>query len=123
MSAPWKNALTPWSRASRARSFSISAASPNPFSITFTPSRASASAIARPMPLVEPVTTALLPTSSLPIAFPFLVLSDFPARLVRLQGRRAQHLDVQDAVFVVRLRCNGEAELVVEALEMLLRTD
>src|SRR5579859_1728181 len=40
------------------RSFSISAASPKPLMRTLAPSLASARAMPRPMPLVEPVTTA-----------------------------------------------------------------
>ena len=44
-----------------ARSFSIAAASPNPLITTSAPSLANALAMARPMPLVEPVTNATLP--------------------------------------------------------------
>src|SRR5512135_1253968 len=40
------------------RSFSMSAASPKPLMRTLAPSLASARAMPRPMPLVEPVTTA-----------------------------------------------------------------
>src|SRR5580704_1565577 len=45
------------------RSFSIAAASPKPLMVTLAPSAASARAIARPMPDVEPVTSADLPFS------------------------------------------------------------
>ena len=41
---------------------SISAGSPKPLSITFAPSAASARAMASPMPEVEPVTSATLPS-------------------------------------------------------------
>src|SRR5689334_17482976 len=47
-----------------ARSFSIAAASPNPLMTTLAPAPAILRAIARPMPLVEPVTTADLPLRS-----------------------------------------------------------
>src|ERR1700679_283163 len=45
------------------RSFSIAAASPKPLMTTLQPSLAKALAIARPMPLVDPVTSATLPLS------------------------------------------------------------
>src|SRR5688572_3665280 len=46
------------------RSFSIAAASPKPLMTTLAPAPAILRAIARPMPLVEPVTTAVLPLRS-----------------------------------------------------------
>src|SRR6185437_5579597 len=46
-----------------ARSFSIAAASPKPFSMMLAPSAASARAVASPIPEVEPVTKAVLPFS------------------------------------------------------------
>ena len=61
MSAPLKPTFTLNSSARPRRSFSMAAASPKPFSITFAPSAASARAIPSPMPLVEPVTSADLP--------------------------------------------------------------
>jgi hypothetical protein len=48
-----------------ARSASIAAASPKPFSMTLQPAAANASAMAWPMPLVEPVTRADLPFSDI----------------------------------------------------------
>src|SRR3954447_9651893 len=51
----------PYFSASPARSFSIAAASPKPLSTRLPPSAASAVAMPRPMPLVEPVTIAALP--------------------------------------------------------------
>src|SRR5579862_3394986 len=45
------------------RSFSIAALSPNPLIVRFAPCAASARAIARPMPDVEPVTSADFPFS------------------------------------------------------------
>src|SRR5689334_6039362 len=47
-----------------ARSFSIAAASPKPLMTTLAPAPAILRAMARPMPLVEPVTTAVLPLRS-----------------------------------------------------------
>src|SRR6476659_2478213 len=60
--------------------------------------------MARPMPLVDPVTTADLPFSWLPICLP-------------------QHFDVHDPVLVVRLRGARESELAVEFFQVLLRAD
>jgi hypothetical protein len=59
MSAAECSARTPNSLSIAARSRSMSAGWPKPFSITLAPSRARARAMARPMPLVEPVTTAV----------------------------------------------------------------
>ena len=51
----------------------MASASPNPFSTTFAPAAASDPAMAIPMPLVDPVTTAVLPVSEvMPV---FLVTS------------------------------------------------
>src|SRR5580704_7962606 len=61
MSAPLYSTFTPNFAAVSLRSFSIAAASPKPFSMTLQPSAANASAMAWPMPLVEPVTRADLP--------------------------------------------------------------
>ncbi len=44
-----------------ARNASIAVASPKPLRMTFAPSRANARAMPRPMPLVEPVTSAVFP--------------------------------------------------------------
>src|SRR3546814_19644210 len=54
-------AVTPNSDSRAARSFSMAAASPKPLIVTFAPSAANARAVASPMPLVDPVTSALLP--------------------------------------------------------------
>src|SRR5450830_503162 len=53
----------PNSFSSPARSFSMAAASPKPLSMMLAPSCASARAMARPIPEVEPVTSAVLPFS------------------------------------------------------------
>src|ERR1700733_738942 len=45
------------------RSFSIAACSPKPLMVTLAPCAASARATARPMPEVEPVTSAVFPCS------------------------------------------------------------
>ncbi len=63
MSAAQYSTFTPVSPASEARSRSISAASPNPLSITLAPARASVLAMANPIPLVDPVTIADCPFS------------------------------------------------------------
>ena len=57
--ALWAALILYWDSNS-ARSLSISALSPNPFSMTFAPTPAKARAMPRPMPLVEPVTSATL---------------------------------------------------------------
>ena len=59
MSAGEWRTVVPNSSARPARVASMAAGSPKPLSITPAPSRASARATARPMPLVEPVTRAL----------------------------------------------------------------
>src|SRR5262245_23074044 len=100
----------------------MSPASPKPFSITFAPSRAKASAMPRPIPLVEPVTSAAFPESDfivLRLSLPSYLL----ATLVRKRGRRAQHFDVHDPVLVVRLSHRHEAEAGVELLQVALRAD
>src|SRR5947209_662291 len=66
MSAGECTALTLNSLSMPARSFSISAGVPMPLSTMLAPSAAKARAIASPMPLVDPVTTAVLPVK-LPI--------------------------------------------------------
>jgi hypothetical protein len=60
-SAPSCATRTPNSASSLERMRSISAASPKPFSTMSAPCRASAVAMPRPIPLVEPVTTATFP--------------------------------------------------------------
>src|SRR5215467_11387574 len=70
MSAGEYIALTPNSFSIPARSFSISAGVPKPLMVTLAPSCAKARAIARPMPEVDPVTTAFFPFSMIrPIRF------------------------------------------------------
>src|SRR5450631_875510 len=101
----------------------MAALSPKPFSITFAPSRAKSSAIPWPMPLVEPVITAPLPLSESAILLPFLFLSGLPGSRFQRPGRGAQHFDVRDSVLDVRLRGRGEPEILVEALEAMLRAD
>src|SRR5688572_24702315 len=133
MSAPWKRTFPPWAFSSELRSASISSPSPKPFSITLAPSAAKSVAIARPMPLVDPVTTADFPASCL-----LIVVSCFssgsreaPPGRRRPRWRRddgpltrfAKHLDVHDAVLVVRLGALHEAEFPVEAVEVPLRPD
>ena len=61
MSAGSNSTLTRCSEARRERSRSISAASPKPFRMRFAPSCASRVAMPRPMPEVDPVTSAVLP--------------------------------------------------------------
>ena len=61
MSAPQKAMVRPDASAIRRRAASISSGSPRPLSITWQPAAARASAMACPMPDVEPVTTALRP--------------------------------------------------------------
>jgi hypothetical protein len=61
--------LTPALRAMTSRSASIASRSPNPFSITLQPSAAKAWATARPIPLVDPVTSAALPSSDIEVHF------------------------------------------------------
>jgi hypothetical protein len=61
MSAGEKLAFTPNSATICSRVRSISAARPRPFSTTSAPAAASARAIPRPMPLVDPVISATLP--------------------------------------------------------------
>src|ERR1035438_6958391 len=53
----------PKSFSSPARSFSMAAASPKPLIMMLQPASASARAVARPIPEVEPVTSAVLPFS------------------------------------------------------------
>src|SRR6266850_4917 len=61
MSAPSCCTSTRCFSARRARKRSISERSPNPLRTMFAPCLANASAMPRPMPLVEPVTSAVLP--------------------------------------------------------------
>src|SRR6266446_1707956 len=60
------------------RSFSMSAAAPMPLRTTLAPALAKARAYASPMPLVEPVTTAVLPVN-VPISFAPLAVRGFGA--------------------------------------------
>src|SRR6266404_7292703 len=62
-----------------ARSFSMSAAAPNPLMTTLAPARAKARAHANPMPLVEPVTTAALPVN-VPIPVVLLAMDGMRGR-------------------------------------------
>src|SRR5205085_11422926 len=66
---------------------------------TFSPSRTSASAIARPMPLVLPVTTAVLSLRFIARLFPLqLFLQHFIHQLrVRLAGGSLHHLPDEEA--------------------------
>src|SRR5665213_2826306 len=95
-----------------------------------------ASAIARPMPLVDPVMSAVLPASSFAIVISLLSVvvghcrpprftSRFYGLALPLQNRRrgSQHLDVHNAILVVGRGGRGEAELAIEALEVALRAD
>src|SRR5215216_4183782 len=75
MSAELKLVLTPNSLAICARVLAIAGASPKPFNMTSQPACASARAMPRPIPLVEPVTIATLPVS---------ICADRPSRRTRL---------------------------------------
>ena len=75
MLAGLKATLTPKSFAICARSFSIADASPKPFNMTSQPAAASARAMPRPMPLVEPVTIAVFPFRTSMLAFAGLSIS------------------------------------------------
>src|SRR5687767_8722091 len=68
--------------------------------------------MARPMPLVDPVTTADLPISAFTLPLPSLSFLSGP-----------QHLDVRDAVLDVFVRGALEAEPLVELLQPRLRAD
>ena len=70
MSAPSCSASAPLATDNSPRIASIASASPKPFSITAAPSAASARAMARPMPDVEPVTIALLPFRNMALVSP-----------------------------------------------------
>src|SRR6185437_3879194 len=78
--------------------------------------------MACPMPLVDPVTSAVLPLRLCPIPTPCLSLFDLLAPRRRGIGR-AQHLHVLDAILVVRRGDGLEPEAAVEALEVLLCSD
>src|SRR5581483_5114774 len=65
MSAALYSTFTPHFFASSIRCVSIAALSPKPFSMTLQPSAANASAMAFPMPLVDPVTMTALPLSDI----------------------------------------------------------
>src|SRR5258708_30737030 len=79
-----------------ARSFSIAAASPKPLMTTLAPSLAKARAIARPMPLVEPVTMALRA---------FKVMGSF-----RLGSQRGTQRDLRGIAYV-SMRKNDRSPL------------
>ena len=68
MSAGECTALTLKSVSIAERSFSMSAGAPMPLSTTLAPALANARAYANPMPLVEPVTTAVLPVNIVAIS-------------------------------------------------------
>src|SRR4051812_23218443 len=65
MSAPLYSTFTALLLANSTRCDSITALSPKPLSMTLQPAPANASAMAFPMPLVEPVTMAALPLSDM----------------------------------------------------------
>src|SRR5258708_5539038 len=71
------------------------------------------------MPLVDPVMMAHLPASCLAmvLSFFFVIRPPFSGGGFRNPGRRPQHLDVLDAVFVIRRRRGDETERDIEALE------
>src|SRR5258708_37577974 len=75
------------------------------------------------MPLVDPVMMAHLPASCLAmvLSFFFVIRPPFSGGGFRNPGRRPQHLDVLDAVFVIRRRRGDETERDIEALEAGLR--
>src|SRR6266567_2411481 len=75
MSAGEWTALTLKSASMLARSFSMSAGAPMPLRTILAPAPAKARAYASPMPLVEPVTTAVLPVK-LPISFTLLFVAE-----------------------------------------------
>src|SRR5712664_3047893 len=75
MSAGEWTALTLKSLSMAARSFSMSAGAPMPLRTILAPAPAKARAYASPMPLVEPVTTAVLPVN-VPISFTLLFVAE-----------------------------------------------
>src|SRR5258708_26502515 len=77
------------------------------------------------MPLVDPVMMAHLPAICLAVvlSFFFVIRPPFSGGGFRNPGRRPQHLDVLDAVFVIRRRRGDETERDIEALEAGLRAD
>src|SRR6266404_1631623 len=75
MSAGEWTALTLKSASMLARSFSMSAGAPMPLRTILAPAPAKARAYASPMPLVEPVTTAVLPVN-VAISFALLVVAE-----------------------------------------------
>src|SRR4051794_26244676 len=89
MSAGECTALTLNSLSMLARSFSMSAGAPMPLSTILAPSAAKARAIASPMPLVDPVTTAVLPVK-VPI-FQLLFLLHPRQRLVVVGRQFVDH--------------------------------
>src|SRR4051812_46161188 len=88
MSAGECTALTLNPLSMPARSFSISAGVPMPLSTMLAPSAAKARAIASPMPLVDPVTTAVLPVK-VPIGQLLFLLH--PLQRVVVVGRKLVH--------------------------------
>src|SRR5450756_2118004 len=81
MSAGECTALTLKSVSMPERSFSISSGAPMPLSTILAPAPANARAYAKPMPLVEPVTTAVLPVN-VPISFAPVFVGD-PSGIAR----------------------------------------
>src|SRR6478672_4572271 len=75
MSAGEWTALTLKSFSMLDRSFSMSAGAPMPLRTILAPAPAKARAYASPMPLVEPVTTAVLPVN-VPISFTLLFIAE-----------------------------------------------
>src|SRR5690606_7963768 len=70
-----------WRASSSPHKRSISAGSPNPLSTTSAPSAASARATARPMPEVEPVTSARLPARNICVSMRIASVHELQARL------------------------------------------
>src|SRR3954464_1479435 len=88
MSAGECTALTLNSLSMPERSFSMSSDAPMPLSTMLAPSAANARAIASPMPLVDPVTTAVLPVK-VPIGQLLFLLH--PRQRVVVVGRKFVH--------------------------------
>src|SRR6266704_3398582 len=98
-----RSAATPETRAPAAAARTLSTAvrtrgSVRPFRTTAAPSRDNASAMAKPMPAVDPVTTAVFPVSCRSTAAPSrLLLGRADQELVHGDAARAGH-DVRDGV-------------------------
>src|SRR5947209_11775 len=86
-----------WIAPSSSHSRSISAASPKPLIISFAPSAASALAIARPIPEVEPVTSATFPRRNMCVSFVAL-LAGAEANCNRRGARALGLVNSEDAM-------------------------